>query len=219
MFKPDPPDPCEDISNMSPTPTNNTKQQDEDPPSNSTIPKDQSPKNIPETSKHPIANHVSTEKLSEPLKTFVHQLSAVHIPTKVAEAFKDPKWVQAIKDEMKALKKNQLRHWKLYHEEKRLSDFTVAIKNNGFRQCNSDPTLFLKHQKGKVTALIIYIDDIIIIGTDKHEISQLHDYLATEFEMKNLGGLKYFLGIEVARSQQGIFLSQKKYVLDLLTDA
>ncbi|BBN68766.1 Ankyrin repeat family protein [Prunus dulcis] len=53
---------------------------------------------------------------------------------------------------------------------------------------------------------------------DKQEISQLQDYLATEFEMKDLGGLKYFLGIEVARSQQGTFLSRRKYVLDLLTD-
>ena len=62
---------------------------------------------IGKTSKYPIANHVSTEKLSEPLKAFVHQLSAIHIPTKVSEALKDPKWVQAIKEEMKALEKNQ----------------------------------------------------------------------------------------------------------------
>ena len=46
---------------------------------------------IGKTSKYPIANHVSTEKLSEPLKAFVHQLSAIHIPTKVFEALKDPK--------------------------------------------------------------------------------------------------------------------------------
>ncbi|XP_021801415.1 uncharacterized protein LOC110745602 [Prunus avium] len=59
---------------------------------------------------------------------------------------------------------------------------------------------------------------MIITGNDKQEIAQLQDYLATKFEMKNLGGLKYFLGIEVAQSQQGIFLSQRKYVLDLLTD-
>ncbi|CAL2255456.1 unnamed protein product [Prunus armeniaca] len=82
--------------------------------------------------------------------------------------------------------------------------FTMAMKNNGFKQCNSDHTLFLKHRKGKVTTLIIYVDDMIITGNDKLEISQLQDYLATEFEMKDLCGLKYFLGIEVARSQQDI---------------
>jgi len=59
---------------------------------------------------------------------------------------------------------------------------------------------------------------MIITGDDSEEISRLQKQLATEFEMKNLGGLKYFLGIEVARSKQGIFLSQRKYILDLLSE-
>ncbi|KAL6311416.1 hypothetical protein AAG906_035499 [Vitis piasezkii] len=88
----------------------------------------------------------------------------------------------------------------------------------GFQQSNSDHTLFLKHQVGKITALIVYVDDMIIIGDDIEEISRLQEQLSTEFEMKNLGGLKYFLGIEVARSRQGIFLSQRKYILDLLAE-
>ncbi|PNX72348.1 pentatricopeptide repeat-containing protein mitochondrial-like, partial [Trifolium pratense] len=53
---------------------------------------------------------------------------------------------------------------------------------------------------------------------DPCEIKALQEYLAAEFEMKDLGQLKYFLGIEVARSKQGIVLSQRKYVLDLLTE-
>ena len=46
--------------------------------------------------------------------------------------------------------------------------------------------------------LIIYVDDMIITRNDKEEISELQRHLASEFEMKNLGGLKYFLGIEIA---------------------
>lgn len=59
---------------------------------------------------------------------------------------------------------------------------------------------------------------MIITGDDTEEIAKLQKQLATEFEMKNLGGLKYFLGIEVARSKRGIFLSQQKYILDLLAE-
>ena len=51
---------------------------------------------------------------------------------------------------------------------------------------------------GKLMTFIIYVDDMFVTGDDKKEISRLKDYLATEFEMKDLGGLKYFLGIEVA---------------------
>jgi len=96
--------------------------------------------------------------------------------------------------------------------------FSMAMRKYGFQQSNSDHTLFLKKQQGKVTVLIIYVDDMIITGDDEEEIKRLQEQLFTEFEMKNLGGLKYFLGIEVARSKRGIFLSQRKYVLDLLTE-
>ncbi|KAK2976253.1 hypothetical protein RJ640_021964 [Escallonia rubra] len=55
-------------------------------------------------------------------------------------------------------------------------------------------------------------------GDDRCEMKLLQDYLAAEFEMKDLGQLKYFLGIEIARSARGSSLSQRKYVLDLLTE-
>lgn len=95
--------------------------------------------------------------------------------------------------------------------------FNLAMRKYGFQQSNPDHTLFLKHQQGKVTTLIIYVDDMIITRDNEEEISKLQELLGPEFEMKNLGGLKYFLGTKVARSSQGLFLSQRKYVLDLLS--
>ncbi|CAL2253602.1 unnamed protein product [Prunus armeniaca] len=79
-------------------------------------------------------------------------------------------------------------------------------------------TLFLKRDGRKLIALIVYVDDIVVTGNDKEEQLKLQKYLSHEFEIKDLGDLKYFLGIEVTRSTNGIFLSQRKYVLDLLTE-
>lgn len=64
----------------------------------------------------------------------------------------------------------------------------------------------------------MYVDDIILTGYHEEEVVRLKTLLAKEFEIKNLGTLKYFLGIEVARYQKGIFISQWKYILDLLTE-
>lgn len=96
--------------------------------------------------------------------------------------------------------------------------FCRAMQSYGFKQCDSDHTLFLKRNQEKLTALIIYVDDMIVTGNDTQEIATLEKKLSGEFEMKNLGGLKYFLGIEVMRSRQGIVLSQRKYILDLLAE-
>ncbi|RVW93252.1 Retrovirus-related Pol polyprotein from transposon TNT 1-94 [Vitis vinifera] len=96
--------------------------------------------------------------------------------------------------------------------------FTKSMRAFGYRQSNSDHTLFLKKQHGKITALIVYVDDMVVIGNDPEERQALQNYLSREFEMKDLGPLKYFLGIEVSRSSEGIFLSQRKYALDLLQE-
>jgi hypothetical protein len=72
--------------------------------------------------------------------------------------------------------------------------------------------------QGKVTAIIFYVDDIILSGNNDEEIQKLRKYLADEFEIKGLESLKYFLGIKVARLRHGIFISQRKYVLDVLKE-
>jgi len=97
--------------------------------------------------------------------------------------------------------------------------FTKVMIKLGYRQSQGDHTLFIRHSKtGKVTALLVYVDDIIVTGDDSEEMQSLKKCLFKEFDIKELGKLKYFLGIEVAHSKQGIFISQKKYVLDLLKE-
>jgi hypothetical protein len=64
----------------------------------------------------------------------------------------------------------------------------------------------------------VYVDDIVLTGNDDGEMQNLKHRLANEFQIKDLGTLKYFLGIEVARSKHGIFISQRKYIIDLLKE-
>nr|KYP55256.1 hypothetical protein KK1_001462 [Cajanus cajan] len=89
----------------------------------------------------------------------------------------------------------------------------------GYKQSQGDHTLFIKHSVSRgVTILLVYVDDIIVIGDDKKEQQVLSQCLAMELEIKTLGRLKYFLGIEVAHSKKGIFISQQKHVTDLLKE-
>lgn len=94
------------------------------------------------------------------------------------------------------------------------SRFRLILRKQSFQQSNSDHTLFLKHRLGKVTILIVYVDIMILIVNDIEDMSKLQKQLSTKFNIKDLKGLKYFLGIEVARSKQGIFFSERKYILD-----
>lgn len=96
--------------------------------------------------------------------------------------------------------------------------FTLVMKENGYKQSDADHTLFQKQRGKMITCLIIYVDDMVITGSDKEEMIRLRERLFHEFEMKDLGELKYFLGIEVLRSKIGLFISQKKYILDLLVE-
>ena len=96
--------------------------------------------------------------------------------------------------------------------------FTSFMKSIGYKQSNSDHTLFLKHNKEQIITLIVYVDDMIVTRKDFEERKTLQEHLAHEFEMKDLGELKYFLGIKVSRSKKSIFQSQRKYALDLLNE-
>jgi len=65
--------------------------------------------------------------------------------------------------------------------------------------------------------LLVYVDDIVITGTDTALIFQLQERLQSSFHMKNLGPLQYFLGLEMHSTTTGIFLNQYKYIQELIT--
>ena len=80
-----------------------------------------------------------------------------------------------------------------------------------------DHPVFYRTSSSCIIQLVVYVDDIVITRSDSKDISSLKSFLKSQFHTKDLEMLRYFLGIEVMRSKHGIFLSQKKYVFDLLS--
>ena len=91
-----------------------------------------------------------------------------------------------------------------------------VIKKFGMQKSKYDHSVFYRNSQAGIILLVVYVDDIIIIGDDMTSISSLKSFLHGQFHTKDLGMLKYFLGVEVMRSKREIFLSKRKYVLDLL---
>lgn len=97
-------------------------------------------------------------------------------------------------------------------------NFTMALLGISFRQSYVDHSLFVYKQQDKFVAALIYVEDVVIVRNNAKKIQRTKDYLDKKFSIKDRGPLKYFLGIEVARTSNGLVLSQRKYTLDILED-
>ena len=80
-----------------------------------------------------------------------------------------------------------------------------------------DHYVYYRNSSSRIILLVVYVDDIVITWSDTKGISSLKSFLHNRFHTKDLGTLKYFLSVEIMRSKQEILLSQRKYVLDLLS--
>ncbi|KAG7586100.1 Reverse transcriptase RNA-dependent DNA polymerase [Arabidopsis thaliana x Arabidopsis arenosa] len=107
--------------------------------------------------------------------------------------------------------KQASRQW--YH---RLS---TVIMNAGFKQCAGDHTLFTRKTGSVFLAVLVYVDDIVIASNNLEAEKEFKDLLHREFMIKDLGPMKFFLGLEVARNKNGISVCQRKYALDLIEGA
>ncbi|GJY77331.1 ribonuclease H-like domain-containing protein [Tanacetum coccineum] len=123
----------------------------------------------------------------------LHTLPLSPIPKSPFLALKDPNWSNAMHDEYNALVKNGT--WILV------------------------PKLSNVNLGSQVAYLLIYVNDIILTASSSVLLRQIIDYLHKEFDMTDLEALNYFLGISIVRHSTGLFLSQKKYALQLLERA
>ena len=96
-----------------------------------------------------------------------------------------------------------------------LKTFLLSL---GFSNSKSDSSLFLLHGNGGPIYLLVYVDDIIIIGPSSSHVTELIHSLANLFSLKDLGPLSYFLGVEASMTKLGLVLSQEKYIRDILQE-
>jgi len=85
-----------------------------------------------------------------------------------------------------------------------------------FKHCELDNSICVLHHNGDTLIVALYVDDLIITGNNVDLILGLKKHLVDTFEMIYLGLVQYFFGIHVLQMNDSIFLSQPKYVLDLL---
>ncbi|GJV78473.1 putative ribonuclease H-like domain-containing protein, partial [Tanacetum coccineum] len=94
-----------------------------------------------------------------------------------------------------------------------LSSFVLE---NGFRRGTIDKTLFIKKNKSDIMLVQVYVDDIIFGFTQQSMCTEFEDCIYKRFQMSSMGELTFFLGLQVKKQPDGIFISQDKYVVDVL---
>ncbi|GJX00327.1 uncharacterized mitochondrial protein-like protein [Tanacetum coccineum] len=143
-------------------------------------------------------------------------------PNSYSQAVNDPKWVEAMEKELKALETNDT-WWKVLIAIATAKGWPLHQLdiNNAFLHGFVDEEIYMKPPEGytKASQVALIIDDILLTGNSVQDIQNTKLALDSKFTIKDLGLARYFLGIELCNTENGSFLHQRKYVLDLLKDA
>ncbi|GJV02714.1 putative ribonuclease H-like domain-containing protein, partial [Tanacetum coccineum] len=164
-------------------------------------------------------------------------------PKKPVRDLKDPSWVDAMQDELLQFK--LLKVWtlvdlprdkwamdphfpdKVYKVEKALyglhqaprawyETLSTYLLDNGFHRGQIDKSLFIKKHKDDILLVQVYVDDIIFGSTKKEMSIEFEKLMHDKFQMSYMGELSFFLGLQVKHKSDGIFISQDKYVAEIL---
>ncbi|GJY87883.1 ribonuclease H-like domain-containing protein [Tanacetum coccineum] len=161
---------------------------------------------LPSNKKYGIEKHMNYSKLSTMNFCSATNLHKSVEPKSYIKAVQDKHWVEAMNNDMEALFINNT--WVLTY-------LPVNIKTIGYLP----PGYYDKSEtKGVFLALLVYVDEIVVTGNNTEELEKFKLFLASKFQIKDLGTLKYFLGIKFLENKNGLCLSQRKYYLELLCD-
>nr|GEU66142.1 hypothetical protein [Tanacetum cinerariifolium] len=183
-------------------------------------------------------NVVYEEKTHVTLNTYLYDCFLSQIePTSIAKALSDSSWVKAMQEELL----NKARLVAQGHRQEEGIDyeevFALVVKalyglhqaprawydtlanyllSNGFQRGKIDPTLFIKKQKRDIFLVQIYADDIIFGSINKELCTAFKKLTKDKFQISSMGELTLFLGLQVTQKEDGIFISQDKYVNKIL---
>ncbi|GJS16994.1 putative ribonuclease H-like domain-containing protein [Tanacetum coccineum] len=96
---------------------------------------------------------------------------------------------------------------------KTLANYLLGIR---FKRGKIDQTLFIMKQKGDILLVQVYVDDIIFGSTNKELCTTFEKLMKDKFQMSSMGELTFFLGLQVTQKEDGIFISQDKYIAEIL---
>ena len=91
-----------------------------------------------------------------------------------------------------------------------------ALMDLGFQNSRADSSLFIYRHDSITCYFLVYVDDLVITGSCKKFVVSVIDKLGHQFSLKDMGSLHFFLGVEVIPTCAGLFLSQHKYIRELL---
>ncbi|GJT83315.1 putative ribonuclease H-like domain-containing protein [Tanacetum coccineum] len=193
---------------------------------------------------HPVEQIIGDLNLAPQIRRMTKNLEEHEEPKKVIHALKDPSWIEAMQDELLQINyKSKIEEEvyvcqalgfedpdfpdRVYKVEKALyrlhqaprawyETLSTYLLDNGFQRGKIDKTLFIRRDKGNILLVQVYVDDIIFGSTRKLLCTEFEKMMHKKFQMSSMGELIFFLGLQVKQKEDGIFISQDKYVTEIL---